>query len=86
MLCVSSQYFVAFVMGWVRRSLLQDHPFVRQKLLEYVQYLVREYDVDAFRLDTAIYMDKEFLLLVVDWLRLLGTSGLNLSESLVQVL
>lgn len=39
----------------------QEHPFVRQKLLEYVQYLVREFDVDAFRLDTAIYMPKEFL-------------------------
>ena len=34
---------------------------MRQKLLEYVQYLVKEFDVDAFRLDTAIYMPKEFL-------------------------
>ncbi|CAE7290773.1 SWA2 [Symbiodinium natans] len=51
------------VEGWFGplADLNQDHPFVRQKLLEYVQYLVREYDVDAFRLDTAIYMDKEFL-------------------------
>lgn len=40
---------------------LQEHPFVRQKLFEYVQYLVKEFDVDAFRLDTAIYMPKEFL-------------------------
>lgn len=32
-----------------------------RKLLEYVRYLVREYDVDAFRLDTAIYMSKDFL-------------------------
>ena len=39
----------------------EDHAFVRQKLFEYVQYLVKEYDVDAFRLDTAIYMPKDFL-------------------------
>ncbi|CAE7947026.1 SWA2, partial [Symbiodinium sp. KB8] len=51
------------VQGWfgILPDLNQDNPFVRQKLLEYVQYLVREYDVDAFRLDTAIYMPKDFL-------------------------
>ncbi|CAK9090085.1 unnamed protein product [Durusdinium trenchii] len=42
-------------------DLNQDHPFVRQKLLDYVKYLVEEYDADAFRLDTAIYMKKDFL-------------------------
>ena len=40
-------------------DLNQDHPFVRQKLLDYVTYLVDEYDADAFRLDTAIYMKKD---------------------------
>lgn len=51
------------VEGWFGQlaDLNQDHPFVRQKLLEYVQYLVAEFDVDAFRLDTAIYMPKDFL-------------------------
>ena len=55
----------------------QDNPFVRQKLLEYVQYLVREYDVDAFRLDTAIYMPKEFLLLGLNWKRCSGVATRN---------
>ena len=41
----------------------KDNEFVRQMLLKYVKYLVKEYDVDAFRLDTAIYMPKHFLLL-----------------------
>jgi len=51
------------VEGWFGQlaDLNQEHPFVRQKLFEYVQYLVKEFDVDAFRLDTAIYMPKEFL-------------------------
>jgi len=49
--------------GWFGQlaDLNQDNEVVRQKLFEYVQYLVREYDVDGFRLDTAIYMPKEFL-------------------------
>eukprot|EP00931_Biecheleriopsis_adriatica_P080717 TRINITY_DN54061_c0_g1_i1.p1 TRINITY_DN54061_c0_g1~~TRINITY_DN54061_c0_g1_i1.p1 ORF type:complete len:653 (+),score=112.33 TRINITY_DN54061_c0_g1_i1:40-1998(+) len=51
------------VEGWFGQlaDLNQDHPFVRQKLLEYVRYLVRDFNVDAFRLDTAIYMPKDFL-------------------------
>eukprot|EP00913_Durusdinium_trenchii_P030008 g28120.t1 len=51
------------VQGWFGQlaDLNQDHPFVRQKLLDYVKYLVEEYDADAFRLDTAIYMKKDFL-------------------------
>ncbi|CAJ1379396.1 unnamed protein product [Effrenium voratum] len=49
--------------GWFGQlaDLNQEHPYVRKMLLEYVQYLVREYDVDAFRLDTAIYMPQDFL-------------------------
>ncbi|CAE7638868.1 Dnah5 [Symbiodinium pilosum] len=49
--------------GWFGQlaDLNQDNEFVRQMLLKYVKYLVKEYDVDAFRLDTAIYMPKHFL-------------------------
>mmetsp|Transcript_105132 Transcript_105132/g.255223 ORF Transcript_105132/g.255223 Transcript_105132/m.255223 type:complete len:616 (-) Transcript_105132:279-2126(-) len=42
-------------------DLNQSVPFVKAQLLKYVKYLVKSYGVDAFRLDTAIYMPKDFL-------------------------
>lgn len=49
--------------GWIGAlgDLNQSVPFVREKLINYVQGLVKDYQVDAFRLDTAIYMPKSFL-------------------------
>lgn len=51
------------VEGWFGQlgDLNQSHPYVKEQLLKYVRYLVSEFNVDAFRLDTAIYMEKEFL-------------------------
>mmetsp|Transcript_56790 Transcript_56790/g.157203 ORF Transcript_56790/g.157203 Transcript_56790/m.157203 type:complete len:632 (+) Transcript_56790:58-1953(+) len=49
--------------GWFGTlgDLNQSHPFVKRKLIEYVTGMVRNYSVDAIRLDTAAFMGKDFL-------------------------
>lgn len=49
--------------GWFSSlaDLNQSDPFVREALLQYVRRLRSDFGVDAFRLDTAIYMPQDFL-------------------------
>lgn len=49
--------------GWFASfaDLNQSVPFVREQLVAYLQWLKKEFGNDAFRLDTAIYMPRDFL-------------------------
>lgn len=49
--------------GWFGdlADLNQDHPATRQYLLEWIDYMTHKYDIDGYRLDTALYMTQEFL-------------------------
>jgi len=49
--------------GWFASfaDLNQSVPIVRELLIDYVMWLRRDFGVDAFRLDTAIYMPQDFL-------------------------
>jgi len=51
------------VEGWFGSlgDLNHSHPFVREQMLNWVTGLVADYDLDAFRLDTAIYIDPTFV-------------------------
>ncbi|CAE7401475.1 SWA2 [Symbiodinium natans] len=51
------------VEGWFGSlgDLNHSHPYVREQMLDWVTGLVTDYDVDAFRLDTAIYVDPGFV-------------------------
>lgn len=42
-------------------DLNHSHPFVQQQMLSFVTGLVEDYSVDAFRLDTVVYVDLEFV-------------------------
>lgn len=42
-------------------DLNQEHPYVRHGLLEWVRWLVKAFDIDAIRLDTAAYVPIDFL-------------------------
>jgi len=50
-------------LGWFYDlgDLNQSVPFVRQELLKWVRYMIDTYDVDGIRLDTAPFMDWDFL-------------------------
>ncbi|CAJ1357538.1 unnamed protein product [Effrenium voratum] len=45
----------------VMGDLNHSHPFVRQTLLRWVKEMVQNYSLDALRLDTAIYLERDFL-------------------------
>lgn len=51
------------VEGWMGGlgDLNHSHPFVQQELLNYAVDLVQDYGADALRLDTAIYLDLQFV-------------------------
>lgn len=51
------------VEGWFGSlgDLNHSHPFVREQMLNWVVGLVADYDLDALRLDTAIYVDPTFV-------------------------
>jgi len=42
-------------------DLNHSHPFVQQQMLKFVTGLVEDYAVDAFRLDTVVYVDLKFV-------------------------
>lgn len=42
-------------------DLNHSHPFVRERLLEWIEWLTKEFDIDSIRLDTAPFMPWEFL-------------------------
>eukprot|EP00434_Breviolum_minutum_P017063 symbB.v1.2.015054.t1/scaffold1112.1/size147309/12 len=42
-------------------DLNHSNPFVRQTLLKWVREMVQNYSLDALRLDTAIYLERDFL-------------------------
>lgn len=42
-------------------DLNHSHPFVQQQMLSFVTGLVEDYSVDAFRLDTVVYVDLNFV-------------------------
>eukprot|EP00438_Fugacium_kawagutii_P029257 Skav200681 [mRNA] locus=scaffold1446:174984:177171:+ [translate_table: standard] len=42
-------------------DLNHSHPFVQQQMLKFVTGLVEDYAVDAFRLDTVVYVDLNFV-------------------------
>eukprot|EP00435_Cladocopium_sp_Y103_P020708 s2227_g5.t1 len=42
-------------------DLNHSHPFVQQQMLQFVTGLVEDYQVDAFRLDTVVYVDLNFV-------------------------
>ncbi|CAJ1438867.1 unnamed protein product [Effrenium voratum] len=69
------------VEGWFGSlgDLNHSHPFVREQLLKYVSGLVKDYHIDGFRLDTAIYIDKGFLSEVQDaaGVEILGEATVN---------
>ena len=50
-------------------DLNHSHPFVQQQMLSFVTGLVEDYSVDAFRLDTVVYVDLDFVKAVqqVSW-------------------
>jgi len=49
--------------GWFGdlADLNQDDPATREYLLEWIDYMTRKYDIDGYRLDTALYMSMDFL-------------------------
>lgn len=42
-------------------DLAQEHPYVRQYLLNWVENLVKKYDFDAIRVDAIVHISKEFM-------------------------
>lgn len=67
--------------GWlgVMGDLNQSHEYVRAQLLSFVEGMVVNYSLDALRLDTAIYLERDFLpeIQAVAGVEILGEATVN---------